>query len=364
MVLAEDGSKMSKSKQNYLPPEAVLDEYGADALRAYLITSPVVRGEPVRFSESGVREVVRTVLIPLRNAWSFFVQYANIDGWSPVTGLAGVDTPAVEDRPELDRWLLSVQQTLIDSVNTQMEGYYLYKVIPPILGFIDDLTNWYIRRSRRRFWRSADDAAGQADKAAAYATLYEALVTFGKVMAPVLPFTSDALYQSLVVEPGVADGDRDSVHLCDYPEVERARIDAALEAEVAIVRQVVSMGRALREKHKLKTRQPLRRVTIVHHEPEVLDAVRAQEQLIAEELNVKEVVARSDDADLATLSFKANFKTLGRKLGPRMKEAAGQIAQLSPADWGILAGEAPSKLWARPSQLTMSSFSDNPREML
>jgi isoleucyl-tRNA synthetase len=336
MVLAEDGSKMSKSKQNYPSPEKVLDEYGADALRAYLITSPVVRGEPVRFSEAGVREVVRTVLIPLRNAWAFFVQYANIDGWHPATGLPGTQTPAVEDRPELDRWILSVQQTLVNEVNSQMEGYYLYKVIPPILGFIDDLTNWYIRRSRRRFWRSAEDKSGQVDKAAAYATLYETLVTFGKVMAPVLPFISDALYQNLVVEPGVADDGADSIHLCDYPEADRDRIDVALETEVAIVRQVVSMGRALREKHKLKTRQPLRRVTIVHHESDTLDAVMNQRGLIAEELNVKEVVVREDDADLATLSFKANFKTLGRRLGPKMKEAASQIAGFSADHWAAL----------------------------
>ncbi len=336
MVLAEDGSKMSKSKQNYPSPEKILNEYGADALRAYLITSPVVRGEPVRFSEAGVREVVRTVLIPLRNAWAFFVQYANIDGWHPSTGLAGVETPSIEERPELDRWILSVQQSLVDEVNTQMEGYYLYKVIPPILGFIDDLTNWYIRRSRRRFWRSADDQSGQRDKAAAYATLYETLVTFGKVMAPVLPFISDALYQSLVVEPGVNEDGMDSIHLCDYPEVARDRIDVELEREVAIVRQVVSMGRALREKHKLKTRQPLRRVTIVHHEQETRTAVENQTQLIAEELNVKEVIARADGADLATLSFKANFKTLGRRLGPKMKEAAAQISNLSTEDWGTL----------------------------
>jgi len=336
MVLAEDGAKMSKSKQNYPSTDRVFDDYGADALRAYLINSPVVRGEPLRFSESGVREVVRTVLIPLRNAWSFFVQYANIDGWSPQAGLAGVETPSVSDRPELDRWLLSVLQSLVKEVNTQMEGYYLYKVVPPLLGFIDDLTNWYIRRSRRRFWRAADDVAGQRDKAAAYATLYEALVTFAQVMAPVLPYVTESLYQNLVVEPG--DGTAvDSVHLCDYPQVQADKIDQALEGQVAQVRSVVSMGRALRERHRLKTRQPLRRVTVVHHSTAVLEAVEAQSDLVAEELNVKEVVVRSDDADLATLSFKANFKTLGRRLGSRMKEAAARIGQLTDEEWGCLA---------------------------
>jgi isoleucyl-tRNA synthetase len=167
-VLAEDGSKMSKRKRNYPQPDEMLERYGADALRAYLINSPVVRAEELRFSETGVREVVRTVLLPLRNAWSFFVQYANIDGWHPVDGMG--DGPPVAERPELDRWLLSVLQSLVREVNEQMEGYYLYKVVPPMLGFIDDLTNWYIRRSRRRFWRSGRRRRGRADKACAYAT--------------------------------------------------------------------------------------------------------------------------------------------------------------------------------------------------
>ncbi|MEZ4474742.1 MAG: isoleucine--tRNA ligase [bacterium] len=333
MVLAEDGSKMSKRKQNYPAPDRIFHEYGADALRAYLINSPIVRAEPLRFSERGVKEVVRTVLIPLRNAWSFFAQYANIDGWEPRAGLAAA--PPVAERPELDRWVLSVLQSLVAEVNAQMEGYYLYKVVPPVLGFIDDLTNWYIRRSRRRFWRSADDAAGRQDKASAYATLYEVLVTFSKVLAPVLPFISDALYQNLVVEPG-AEGPT-SVHLCDYPEVQPALIDTALEAQVALARSVVSMGRALREQHRLKTRQPLRRVQVVHHDAAARAALETHADIIAEELNVKAVEVVADDAGLATLGFKADFKRLGRRLGKRMKEAADAIGALTRAEWDALA---------------------------
>ncbi len=340
MVLADDGSKMSKSKQNYPAPDAVLDVYGADALRAYLINSPVVRAEPLRFNESGVREVVRTVLIPLRNAWSFFVQYANIDGFHPQSGLPDTPIPDYADRGELDRWILSVQQSLVHEVNVQMEGYYLYRVVPPIIGFIDDLTNWYIRRSRRLFWRSADDVGGRKDKAAAYATLYEVLVTFAQIMAPVLPFVSEAMYRSLVVEPGCAAAGEDSVHFCDYPSARSEMIDPALETEVALVRQVVSMGRALRERHKLKTRQPLRSVIVVHHEQSVCDAVAAYADLIAEELNVKAVLGRRDDQDLTEQSFKANFKTLGRRFGKKMKAAAVEISELSQAAFGRLkAGE-------------------------
>jgi isoleucyl-tRNA synthetase len=333
LVLAEDGSKMSKSKRNYPDPSQILESHGADALRAYLIDSPVVRAEPLRFSETGVREVVRTVLLPMRNAWSFFVQYANIDGWKPTD-----EAPALAERPELDRWILSVMQSLVREVNEQMEGYYLYKVVPPMVGFIDHLTNWYIRRSRRRFWRSAQDAAGRADKASAYATLYEVLVTFTKVMAPVLPFITETLYQNLVVAPGSATEGRESVHLCDYPLVDAAKIDAALERDVAVVRQVVGMGRALREKHKLKTRQPLRRVTVVHHDANVVDALRRHAELIEDELNVKQLDVRADDDTLCDLKFKANFQRLGKRLGKNMKEGAAVIGSMGRAEWQSLLG--------------------------
>lgn len=333
MVLAEDGSKMSKSKQNYPAVDGVFADYGADALRAYLINSPIVRAEPLKFSEKGVKEVIRTVLLPLRNAWSFFTQYANIDGWHPVTS----ERPAVADRTEMDRWILSVLQSLVAEVNAQMEGYYLYKVVPPVLGFIDDLTNWYIRVSRRRFWRSVDEGS-RADKAAAYATLHEVLVTFSKVLAPVLPFISEDMYQNLVVQPaeGTDKAVPPSVHLCDYPQADSALIDADLEMIMGLTREVVGLGRTLREQHRLKTRQPLRNVLIVHHDRYIQEHLAKQLPLICEELNVKGGEATNDDADLATLSFKANFKTLGRRLGKRMREGAQAIEAFTRAEWETL----------------------------
>ena len=330
LVLAEDGQKMSKRLKNYPDPNEVIERHGADALRAYLISSPLVRAEPLRFSEAGVKEVVRTVLLPLQNAWSFFTTYANLDGWNPKTELPGA--PALGARPELDRWIVSVLQTLVGEVNTQMEGYYLDKVVPPMLAFIDHLTNWYIRRSRRRFWKSGD----AADKAAAYATLYEVLVAFSKVLAPVLPFISESVYQHLVVGPGMAADNEDSVHLCSYPQLDASKIDAHVEAQMAAVRQVVALGRALREKHKLKTRQPLATVTVVSTRASVREAVAAHADLLVEELNVKRVVALADDAELATLSFKANFKTLGKRMGPKMKEAAAEVAAFTRAQWHSL----------------------------
>jgi isoleucyl-tRNA synthetase len=350
MVLAEDGSKMSKSKRNYPPPQNILNSHGADALRAYLINSPIVRAEPLRFSEDGVKEVARTVLIPLRNSWSFFTMYANIDGWSPSVLTSGtweiqdgvsLPTPTFDERADLDRWLISTLQSLVAEVNEQMEGYYLYKVVPPIVAFIDDLTNWYIRRSRRRFWRSAHHHEEQLDKASAYATLYEVLVTFSKVMAPVLPFMTESIYQHLVVEAGVAEEGRESIHLCDYPEVERDKINLELEREIALVRQTVGMGRALRATHNLKTRQPLKSMTVVHPNQDVLDALNNQELLLLEELNIKSVSLVTHDQDLSTLSFKANFKTLGRRLGKRMKEGAKAIQNFTREEWTLLqAGES------------------------
>ena len=327
--LVVKSEKMSKRLKNYPDPMVVLDEYGADALRAYLINSPVVRAEPLKFSESGVREVVRTVLIPLKNAWSFFVQYANIDGFDPTS-----DAPPLEERSELDRWILSVLQSNIDNVNREMEGYYLYKVVTPLLAFIDDLTNWYIRRSRRRFWRNAETEAEQKDKNAAYHTLYEVLVTFSKVIAPVLPFISESIYQNLVCEPkGLSE---QSVHLCDYPMAEDALIDKGLESAMSRARSVVKMGRALRERHKLKTRQPLRSITIVSSQEGVRKELERFAGVIAEELNVKEVVVTKDDSSLAKRSYKADFKRLGRRYGKNMKAAATAIAQMSDDDYALL----------------------------
>ncbi|MDQ3782607.1 MAG: isoleucine--tRNA ligase, partial [Actinomycetota bacterium] len=168
LILAEDGRKMSKRLRNYPDPEAMLERFGADALRAYLIDSPLVRGEPLRFSESGVRSYVRSVLLPLWNAFSFFTTFAEADG---ITAADLAVAPPLEERPELDRWIVSVLQSLITSVNTEMEEYRLFAVISPILGFVDELTNWYIRRSRRRFW-SGRTGTDDADKLAAFATLY------------------------------------------------------------------------------------------------------------------------------------------------------------------------------------------------
>ena len=327
LILAEDGRKMSKSLKNYADPMTLVDATGADALRAYLINSPVVRAEPLRFSERGVREVVRTVMLPYWNAYSFFTTYASADGLT-VDDLRAAPAPA--DRPEVDRWILSVLQSLVRTVNAEMEGYYLYNVIPPLIEFVDDLTNWYIRRSRRRFWTGRGaTGAHDDDGMSAFATLYEVLVTFAKLMAPVLPFITEAMYQGLVVERRAdpAEGPL-SVHHEDYPEAHLGLIDPALEKAMGAVREAVALGRSLRVSASIRVRQPLARFTVVSHDATIRAAIASHADLIADELNVKEVVTSEDENSLATIGAKPNYRTLGPRFGAGMQAIAAAIAGL------------------------------------
>ena len=334
LILAEDGRKMSKSLKNYPDPSGIFDVMGADALRAFLINSPVLRAEPLRFSSDGVADVVRTVLLPMWNTYSFFTTYAEADGIT-VSDLEAAPPPG--ERPEMDRWILSVLQSLVSEVNEQMEGYYLYNVVPPILAFIDHLTNWYVRRSRRRFWRARGESGeGDADKLAAFATLYEVLTTFIEVLAPVLPFITEHLYQDLVARhhPDSAT----SVHHRDFPDADVALIDTGLESSMEVVREVVRLGRNLRKREGHRVRQPLSRLTVLTRDPEVRAAVANHVGVISDELNVKEVITSADEADLVSLSGKANFRTLGPILGPRMPEVAAGVAALGQDDLERLLG--------------------------
>lgn len=322
LILAEDGQKMSKRKKNYPDPNATIEQYGADALRAYMIDSPVVRGEPLKFSERGLKEIVRTVVLPYWNALSFFTTYASVDGYDPRS--AEWKAPAPSERPDIDRWALSVLQSLVQDVNTEMEGYRLYTVVPRLVRFIDDLTNWYIRNSRPRFWKSSD----KRDQASAYATLYELLTTFSKVLAPFMPFVTEMVHQRLVV-PVDSDAPK-SVHFCDYPQSDTSLIDADLESRMAIAREVVVLGRKLREDHKVKTRQPLSTLTVVHRTSEVRAQVMKMAALIADELNVKSVTVETDESKFTSVSVRPNFKTLGKRCGKKL----GSIKKVLDG-WGL-----------------------------
>ena len=316
LILAEDGRKMSKRLKNYPEPSRVLDRYGGDAVRAYLIDSPVLRAEPLRFSEAGVQEVVRTVILPLWNAYSFFTTYAEADGIG-FEDLRGAPPPA--ERPEIDRWILSVLQSLIGQTNRLMEGCYLYAVVNPALGFVNDLTNWYVRRSRRRFWRSRE--GNEQDKRAAFATLYEVLVTFSRLLAPVLPFITEEIHKGLV--PDMA-----SVHLADYPTVIEEMIDGDLERSMAAARRVVALGRSLRSDHAVGVRQPLASLTVVSRDPVMAEAVERHRRIIIEELNVKDAATSDDEQSVVDLKAKANFRRLGPRLGAAVKGVAEALAAL------------------------------------
>ena len=307
LVLAEDGKKMSKRLRNYPDPTKMLDTYGADAVRLYMIYSPVVRAENLKFSENGVKQLMRDLLIPWWNAYSFFVTYANVDKFDD----AEVVYP--ESDNVLDKWIVSSMETLIADVTAAMDAYDLQRSIRPFVRFIEDLTNWYIRRSRRRFWKSTNDG----DKLCAYRTLRYVLVQLAKVAAPFTPFIAEEIYRNLK-----GAGDPDSVHLCDFPTANAAARDLALERRMAAVQTVVELGRRLRADNDLKVRQPLSALRLAGAD------VAGLEDLIEDELNVKSVQFVADETELCDVSFKANFKTLGKKCGPKMKAVAAAIAAM------------------------------------
>ena len=316
LVLAEDGKKMSKSARNYSDPVEVINKFGADALRLFLMNSAVVRAEDLKYSDDGVLDILKSIIIPLWNAYSFFVTYANLDKAAP-TG-----APEEPDNP-LDSWILSEVEKLTFEVTEQLDAYELQRAIAPILNFIDLLNNWYIRRSRRRFWRSENDS----DKEQAYQTLYHVLMRLVTVASPFIPFVTDEIYMNLKPE-----GACDSVHLCDWPEYNESKRDYELETKMAVTRQAVSMGRALRSMHSLKTRQPLKALNLVTRNDKEKLVLREMVDIISEELNVKEVIFRDNEEELVEYSAKANFKVLGKSLGPNMKTAAAAIAELKPSE--------------------------------
>jgi len=313
LVLAEDGKKMSKSERNFSDPIEVINQYGADALRMFLMNSAVVKAEDLKFSDNGVKDVLKSFIIPFWNAYSFFVTYANIDNFTP---------SGISDIPEnpLDRWILSESENLISVVTENLEHYDLNRSIVPIVRFIDLLNNWYIRRSRRRFWRSENDI----DKLQAYETLYAVIMKVIHVAAPFIPFMTEEIYQNLRTSAHPV-----SIHLADYPTADDSVRDLDLEKKMEITRKAVSMGRALRSVHSLKIRQPLKAIYLVTRDKEEKRILREMEDIIREELNVKEVLFKDNEEDLVVYKAKANFKVLGKKLGKEMKTAAKKIETLS-----------------------------------
>lgn len=314
-VLDGEGLKMSKSKGNIVNPWDVLNTQGADALRWYLYTANPP-GEPRRFSQDLVSESVRRFLLTLWNTYSFFVTYANLDQPDMATPVP------VAQRPLIDRWLVSRLNALVRDVSEGLDKYEVTGPARAIEGFVDDLSNWYIRRNRRRFWKSESDS----DKLAAYQTLYEALVMVSKLAAPFIPFVADEMYRNLVqtLDPTAPE----SVHLCDWPVADLSLIDEALLKDTGVVIKVVSLGRAARSAAKLKVRQPLLEVLIKPREGSEGASLERFKQQVLEELNVKDMVVVENGADIMNYNLKANFKLLGPKLGKRLGEVQKVLGAL------------------------------------
>lgn len=316
IVLAEDGKKMSKSLKNYPPPDDVMSEFGADAMRLYLLASAATRGEDLRFSKAGVKNVVRQTILPLWNAYNFFVTYALVDGWTPS------DTPDEQSDNLLDRWILSRTASLIEGVDAALSSYRLYAAIQPVLDFVDQLTNWYIRLNRRRFW-SGDTESERADKLHAYATLHRVLRTFVRVLAPLAPFVTEEIFRNL--KEGAAGLESvDSVHHMPFPSIEElggAQIDERLEKAMELFEEVIVLGRSLRNEHNIRVRQPLGKLTVVYGDEHLLDGLKLLDEYIKEELNVKHVEYTSREENFVTLKAQLNTKRLGKVLGPKLGSA-------------------------------------------
>jgi isoleucyl-tRNA synthetase len=323
-ILDEKGEKMSKSKGNIVNPWSVLDEHGADAFRWYLYTSNPP-GEPRRFSVNLVGEVVKKFWLTLWNTYRFFVTYANIDGWTPDKA-----APAVADRDLLDRWILARLHQLMQTVSNAFEDYDATNATRPVEAFLEDLSNWYVRRSRRRFWKSENDG----DKMGAYATLYECLVTLAHLIAPTMPFLSEAVYRNLVAE---VDGSKPlSVHLSTWMEANPALIDETLLKEMALVQQLVGVGLAARNAVDMPIRQPLASASFGLRDVSESKMVARYADVIRDELNVKAVNVLEGGQNVVSYKLSPIFAKLGRKLGKNMQAVKNALQNATPdeaAEW-------------------------------
>ncbi|QDU90637.1 Isoleucine--tRNA ligase [Pirellulimonas nuda] len=360
LMLGEDGQKMSKSKRNYREPREIFDKYGADALRWYLLANQPP-WTAIRYSEQAIKDSIPEFLLRLWNCYSFLVIYANIDGWSPSGAAAPgppprqgeglgegaapgktltkaiasrVTTPSPDpspcggrgervlaERSELDRWIISELHRTAASVIERMDAYDNFTACAAITEFVDALSNWWVRRSRDRFWAKQTDSQEKLD---AYATLYECLTTTCKIIAPFTPFLADAMWRNL---SGIVKGAPESVHLCDFPEPDAAAIDQKLSERMALVRLISSLGRRAREGAELKVRQPLARVEVILADNTHQAWLEEHAGVIADELNVKAVEFSDTPEKYVDHEVLPNFKLLGKRLGklmPKVKQALSQ----------------------------------------
>jgi isoleucyl-tRNA synthetase len=349
LMLGEDGQKMSKSKRNYREPFEIFDRYGADALRWYFFANQPP-WTTIRYSERAIKDSIPEFLLRLWNCYSFFVNYANSnDRFEPEQRLAGdvgqltaVDLARAEGfrpasrRSELDRWILSELNRTAAAVVEAMDRYDNFEACKRLNAFVDGLSNWYVRRSRDRFW-VAMDAEHEQDKLDAYWTLYECLLTTAKLIAPFTPFLAEALWRNLT---GVF-GDRAiaSVHLCDYPAGDPGAVDELLSERMRLLRDIASLGLSARMANKLKVRQPLAKVEVILSDPAHQPWLEEHDELLRDELNVKKIEYTKEAEKYITYQVQPNFKRLGPRIG---KLLPGCKAALTQADGGKLLAELTS----------------------
>ncbi|KAK5125947.1 hypothetical protein LTR85_011302 [Meristemomyces frigidus] len=356
IVLAEDGKKMSKSLKNFPDPMLVVNRYGADALRLYLIDSPVVRAEPLRFSEVGVKQIVSGVLLPLWNSYNFFAQQAAL--LKKNTGAEFAFDPDMQKSNEnvMDRWILASTQSLLQYVNAEMEAYRLYTVVPRLLKMVDDVTNWYIRFNRNRLkgqsgsgpakaTANGAETNGEADAAAddeqtdtlhALNTLYEVLFTLVRALAPFTPFLSDNIFQRLaphLPESMRKDQDVRSVHFLPFPTVREELFDPTVERRVSRMQKVIELGRLSRDRRTISLKTPLKTLVVLHQDQQWLDDVRTLERYVTEELNVRDLVLTTEESKYGVeYSVQADVKSLGMKFKKEASKIKSALPKLSKED--------------------------------
>ncbi len=342
LMLGEDGQKMSKSLRNYREPREIFDRYGADALRWYFYANQTP-WTSIRYSESAIKESMPEFMIRLWNVCSFFDVYQKIDGFAPEKEVSldalktsgGELTPEVmktsrayrpiEKRAELDRWILDELNQTIETVTDRMDHFDHYAACGKLIEFVDSLSNWYVRRSRDRFW-SGEESYSKAD---AYWTLFESLLTLSKLIAPFVPYLAERIY--LLLTEGFGDAVLESVHLCDYPVADTSAIDTGLSRRMKQVREVVSLGRNARMGAKLKVRQPLAAIQIVPADPSMKEEITSHADLIREELNVKEILFLEKADEFISYSIVPDLKKLGPKLGRTLPAVKGALAKADAA---------------------------------
>lgn len=323
LVLDKKGEKMSKHLGNTVNPFEQIEKYGTDPLRWYMMTNSSP-WDNLKFDEAGVQDVSRTFFAKLFQTYSFFTMYANVDGFDAETAVI-----PVKERPEIDRWIISELHTLIMQATADFDDYEPTRAGRRIQNFvIENLSNWYVRLCRKRFW------AGEMshDKLSAYQTLYECLLTVSKLMAPISPFYADRLFTDLMQGRG-----EESVHLAAYPEANQNLIEKNLEQQMQMAQKITSMVLSLRKKERIIVRQPLQTVAIPVTSPQLKDAIMAVENLILDEVNVKELKFVEDD--LLKKSVKCNFRVMGKKFGSLMKAVAAAVGKISPAQIAQLEGQ-------------------------